>query len=431
MKKPILILAAVLLLLAGLGGAWFATSRQASAPTYQTATVDRGPLAAKVTATGKLSPLVTVQVGSQVSGRIQDLLVDYNSTVKKGQVLVRLDPQLFMAALERERANHVAAQSNVRKAEVEALNAKQQLARTRYLAERQLIAQAELDTAQARHDTAQAQVILSRASLKQAQASLHQAEVNLSYTTISSPVDGVVISRSVDVGQTVAASLQAPTLFLIAQDLRKVQVNTSVSEADIGKLRPGIPAEFTVDAYPGETFVGQVRQIRNDPKTEQNVVTYDAVLDVANPDQKLKPGMTANVSFLYDQRANALRVPNATLRFRMPEKRAEGTSGPGRERMARGERSEGTGEADRMAGSDRREGRRDASMRRIWVLRDGQPAPVSVKLGLNDGAMTEVVSGELQEGDRVLTGIVGATGPSQNRPRGQGQGNRQRSGGLF
>lgn len=427
MKKPLPILVAVLLLLAGAGGAWFASNRQASAPTYQTAAIDRGPLVAKVTATGKLSPLVTVQVGSQVSGRIQDLRVDYNSTVKKGQVLARLDPQLFMAALERERANHVAAQSNVRKAEVEALNAKQQLDRTRYLAERQLIAQAELDTAQARHDTAQAQVVMARASLRQAQASLHQAEVNLSYTTIASPVDGVVISRSVDVGQTVAASLQAPTLFLIAQDLRKVQVNTSVSEADIGKLRPGIPAEFTVDAYPGETFVGKVRQIRNDPKTEQNVVTYDAVLDVANPDQKLKPGMTANVSFLYDQRQDALRVPNATLRFRMPEKRGESdSSGARRERMGRPDR---VGGPDRMAGSAGREGRRDASSRRIWVLRDGKPAPVSVKLGLNDGAMTEVLSGELEEGDRVLTGIVGTTGPTQNRARGQG--NRQRPGGLF
>lgn len=416
MKKHLLLLTG-LAGLAVLGGTAFFATRREPAPTYQSVAVDRGAIVAKVTATGTLSPLVSVQVGSQVSGRIQEILVDFNSPVKRGQVLARLDPQLFMATLERERANHLAAKSNVTKAQVLAQNASRQLERTRYLAARQLIATAELETAQANHDTAQAQVVAERAGLKQAAASLHQAEVNLGYTTIVSPVEGVVISRNMDVGQTVAASLQAPTLFLIAQDLRRVQVDTNVAEADIGKLRPGLAAEFTVDAYPGETFRGKVRQIRNAPQTVQNVVTYDAVLDVSNPEQKLKPGMTANVSFLHDSRADVLRLPNAALRFQMP--RREGS--PERRQAMR---PRGGGDAPQ----GRERSRLADGQKRIWVLREGRPRPVVVTPGLTDGSVTEVVAGKLEAGDMVVTGATGA-GQAASRPRsprGQGGGRAPR-----
>lgn len=427
MKKRLLLVSGLVVLVLGLAIAWIATRREAT-PTFQSAAVDRGPLVAKVTASGTLSPLVSVQVGSQISGRIQEILVDFNSPVKKGQVLARLDTQLIKAALERERANHIAAKSGVTKARVLAQTSKRQLDRTKYLASRQLIALAELETAQANHDTAQAQVIAEQAGLKQAEASLHQAEVNLGYATIVSPVDGVVISRNIDVGQTVAASLQAPTLFLIAQDLRRVQVDTNVAEADIGKLKAGLEAEFTVDAYPGETFKGKVRQIRNAPQTVQNVVTYDAVLDVANPEQKLKPGMTANVAFIHDSREDALRVPNAALRFQMP--RREGAGNRRREQSDRAERPQG--ESDRSQAETDRPKARERRMlaedeKRIWVLREGRPRPVVITLGLTDGSFTEVVEGELEEGDRVITGATG-TAPASNRPRQQrgqgGQGGR-------
>ena len=283
---------------------------------YETARVDRGRIVAQVTATGTLSALVTVQVGSQVSGRIQQLFVDFNSPVKKGQLIAKIDPQLFQATLEQARANHIAARADLARAKVQAADAARQLARTRSLAERKLVAQADLDTAQATAEGAQAGVDAAAGKVEQARASLQQAQVNLAYTNIISPINGTVISRSVDVGQTVAASLQAPTLFVIAEDLAKMQVDTSVAEADIGKLRAGMDASFTVDAFPGRRFRGTVRQIRNAPQNVQNVVTYDAVVDVGNPDLELRPGMTANVSFVFADRADVLRVPNGALRFR-------------------------------------------------------------------------------------------------------------------
>ncbi|HEY9856570.1 MAG TPA: efflux RND transporter periplasmic adaptor subunit, partial [Stenomitos sp.] len=319
-------------------------------------------------------------------------------------------------------------QSNVTKARVQAGTSKRQLDRTKYLASRQLIAQADLETAQANYDTAQAQVIAERASLQQAAASLHQAEVNLGYATIVSPVDGVVISRNIDVGQTVAASLQAPTLFLIAQDLRQVQVDTNVAEADIGKLKAGLQAEFTVDAFPGETFKGRVRQIRNAPQTVQNVVTYDAVLDVENPEQKLKPGMTANVSFLYDSRKDVLRVPNAALRFQMPrpEGRANRPQGTGDRPRASGEGAPGMG--DRSQGGSEGKMRRvrwqlAEGQKRIWVLQDGRPRPVVITPGLTDGSFTEVVDGKLEEGDQVVTSASGVVAGNRSRQQRGGQGN--------
>jgi HlyD family secretion protein len=411
--------AAAVVAAAAAGVVAYRATRSAPEPTYETVRVDRGRIVAQVTATGTLSALVTVQVGSQVSGRIQKLFVDFNSEVRKGQLIAKIDPQLFQAALEQARANHAAARSELTRARVQAAESARQLVRTRSLAERKLVAQADLDAAQAGADGAQAAVEAATAKVEQARAALRQAEVNLAYTDILSPIDGTVISRSVDVGQTVAASLQAPTLFVIAEDLSKMQVNTSVAEADIGKLRPGMEASFGVDAYPGKRFRGTVRQIRNAPQTVQNVVTYDAVVDVANPDLELRPGMTANVSFVFAERADVLRVPNAALRFRpsaellgAARRGEDGGAGPGR-----------AAEAERAAGAGRREGRptgagggpREPDRRTVWVLRDGAPGEVRIRTGVSDGSTTEVVEGELKEGDLVITD---ASGGASGRPDG-------------
>ena len=282
---------------------------------WTTAKVDRGNIVARVTATGTLSALVTVQVGSQVSGRIQHIYVDFNSPVTKGELIAKIDPQLFQAALAQARANYVSAQGNLRKAKVQAEQAAIDFKRQANLAARNLIAPADYDTAKTNLAAAKAQVEVNRGELEQAAAALTRARVNLAYTNIVSPTDGVVISRNVDVGQTVAASLSAPTLFVIAQDLRQMQVDTSVAEADVGKLHAGMKATFTVDAFPGQRFTGKVRQIRNAAQTVQNVVTYDAVIDVDNPRLELRPGMTANVTFIYADRQDVLRIPNAALRF--------------------------------------------------------------------------------------------------------------------
>jgi HlyD family secretion protein len=385
---------------------------------YETVKVEKGRIVAKVTATGTLSALVTVQVGSQVSGRIQQIFVDFNSPVEKGQLIAKIDPQLFEAAVEQARANYVAAQGNLSKAQAQALDAARQYRRARALAERQLIAQADVDTAQTNNDAAVAAVEAAKGSVEQAKASLHQAEINLAYTNISSPTNGVVISRSVDVGQTVAASLQAPTLFLIAEDLSKMQVDTSVAEADVGKLKARMATTFTVDAYPGERFTGTVRQIRNAPQTVQNVVTYDAVIDVDNAELKLKPGMTANVTFIYAEKDEVVRVPNAALRFRPPP-----------ELLARVQRDHGdnSGEKHRRgvalpvtpntsppapASSQTREFQ-GPDRRSVWVLRGDTPNAIPIRIGISDGTVTEVVEGDLQAGDRVV--IDASSGIEANR----------------
>jgi HlyD family secretion protein len=362
---------------------------------FITAPVERGDLTARVTATGTVSALVTVQVGSQVSGRIQELFADFNTPVKKGQIIARIDPRLFRSEVEQARANLLAAEGNLAKARADAQDADRKLARARALQAQRVVSRAELDTAAATAGATKGQVAAAEGAVAQARASLNQAKINLDYTTIVSPTDGVVISRNVDVGQTVAASLQAPTLFLIAQDLTKMQVDTSVAEADVGKLRAGMPATFTVDAYPGERFTGRVRQIRNAPTTQQNVVTYDAVLDVENDDLRLKPGMTANVTFVIAERPGVLKVPNAALRFTPPRRSSEGSA---------------------RAASGRRPARND---RKVWVLRGDEPEPIAIRTGITDGSFTEVVSGSLREGDPVITDSNDDSGP-------QPQGRRMR-----
>jgi HlyD family secretion protein len=419
-------IAVVVLVAAGLAALGVRYARRTPEPRYETAQVDRGRIVAQVTATGTLSALVTVQVGSQVSGRIHTLFVDFNSAVKKGQLIAKIDPELFQAALEQARANHAAARGDLNRARVQAAEADRQLARTRTLAERRLVAQADLDTAQANSDSAHAAAEAAAGKVEQARAALQQAQVNLAYTNILSPIDGIVISRSVDVGQTVAASLQAPTLFVIAEDLSKMQVNTSVAEADIGKLRAGMDASFQVDAHPGKRFHGTVRQIRNAPQTVQNVVTYDAVVDVANPDLELRPGMTANVSFVFADRPDVLRVPNAALRFRPPaelaaaSRRGEGAAGGSARSPTEGAPSGG---GNRRGGEGAGAGGapREPDRRTVWVLRDGAttPEPVRIRTGVSDGSTTEVVEGELREGDAAVTDVEGgaAAGAPSGGPR--------------
>ena len=367
---------------------WLARPKtQDVAARFVTVPVTRGSLQARITASGTLSALVTVQVGSQVSGRIQSLKADYNSVVKKGQVIATLDPALFNAAVAQAEANVLAARGNRQKAEATLANDRLQFRRNQALAARKLIAQSDVDNSATLVRVDQAAVIAARGTEAQAEASLAQAQINLQYATIRSPIDGVVISRSVDVGQTVAATLQAPTLFTIAQDLTRMQVDTNVAEADVGHLQKGMRTTFTVDAYPNEQFAGAIREVRNAPQTVQNVVTYDAVIEVDNRGLKLKPGMTANVTVVFADREDALKVPNAALRFRAsPELLAQVGALP-------------TTKGDQRV---------------VWMLEGQNPRPRVVRVGVTDGTTTEVVDG-LQQGERVVTEATGAgnSGPGR------------------
>jgi HlyD family secretion protein len=399
-------LSLALVLVAVAIGAWRYRQRHASSEaTYKTAPAERRRILARVTASGTLSALVTVQVGTQVSGRIQKLNADFNSPVKQGELVAKIDPQLFEAAVQQAQANYLSAKAGLATAEAAAGNADKQYARTEALHAQSLASQSDLDTADANVKTSHATIDGAKASLAQALATLHQAQVNLSYTNIVSPIDGVVISRSVDVGQTVAASLSAPTLFTIAQDLTKMQVDTNVAEGDVGRLEVGMKAYFTVDSYPGRRFLGKIRQIRNAATTVQNVVTYDAVIDVDNSDLKLRPGMTANVTVVYAERQDALAVSNAALRFRPPSAaNAPAGSGAARRREAASSRANG--------GSGAQADTPEAHA--IWVVRGGEPQALSVHTGLTDGTVTEVVDGDLHEGDEVAVDVVGPEGAASS-----------------
>src|SRR5437763_10696081 len=530
--KRILGLSAVILLVAvGVWGYFYVQSR-GQGQGYRLARVERGPLTAAVSATGNLNAVITVQVGSQVSGQIKALFVDFNSIVKKGQVVARIDPDIFeakvnqakadldsakaavlnqQAQIERSRADvdnaraaHAEARAQTAKAQVAVVDTKRDLDRKTELFARELIAKSDLDSSQAAYDSAVAQLDSARAheqalasaiqsaiaqlrvaeamlesaraQVEQKDAALKQTQVDLDHTTISAPVDGVVVSRQVDVGQTVAASLQAPVLFTIAQDLTQMQVETSVDEADIGRINVDDRATFTVDAFPGETFVGSVTQIRKAAQIVQNVVTYTVVVAVPNPRGRLLPGMTANVKLVVAQKPSALKVPNAALRFRPAgvDVAAPGPPGGGEAAGAAPPSSEqirdrlvkeltlsedqqqklepilsdsrqqlaalqGLPEPDRrakaqkireaarvrirailtdeqsvrydeMAGALGGEGRPGVAGRAWVVSPDGKPVQVSLTLGLSDGAATEVLRGELREGQEVIVGLAGGGG---------------------
>jgi HlyD family secretion protein len=424
-RKIIWLVVLALLIGGGVYGYRYRESHKAPEITYKTTPASKRRIVANITASGTVSALVTVQVGSQVSGRIQMLNADFNSHVKKGQVVAKIDPQLFQAAAAQANASHESAKANVTKAEAQANLSEKQLARTKALREQGLASQQDMETAEANAATDKASVDVAKASLSQARANLNTAQVNLSYTTILSPIDGVVISRSVDVGQTVAASLSAPTLFTIAQDLSKMQVDTNVSEGDVGRLTPGMGANFTVDAYPGKTFRGTISDVRNAPTTVQNVVTYDAVIKVDNDELKLKPGMTANVTIVYSQRDGVLTIPNAAIRFKPTNLEVPPTPAPSGSAGGGGQWAGADGGAAAPSGSlgGRRGGGGPGGMGRgrstknedgtetktLWVMKNGTPTPVVLKLGLSDGTNTEVVSGDLAEGDAIVTDQEGGT----------------------
>jgi HlyD family secretion protein len=353
--------------------------------------ITRGPIVATVEATGTLQAVTTVTVGTQVSGNIAWLGADFNSIVHKGQVIAKLDPSLFQAQVAQAQANLQKAQADVRHAEVALANAQTTYGRQQQLASRQLIAASDLDAARVAVDTAQADVQSSKAQEVQARASLNQAQVSLDHTIITAPIDGIVIQRSVDVGQTVAASMQSPTIFLIAADLTKMQVNADIDEADIGQITNGEPVTFGVDAYPGQTFRGTVSQVRLQPTVVSNVTTYNAIVDVPNPDLRLKPGMTATVTVEVARRDEALRIPNAALRFK-----------PTEDLLA--ELGEATDSAPSAAKAAGRSAANHAT--RIWTLTDGRLTPVSVQLGITDQKYTEALGSTLAPGTQVVTGVT-------------------------
>ena len=368
--------------------------RNGRAENYQVATVTRGAITQAVTATGTLNPVVNVQVGSQVSGNIAKLFVDFNSQVKAGQVVAQIDPVLFQATVTQAEGDLANAQAALELAKVNAT-------RTQELFARKTSSQADLDQAMANLHQAEANVKIK-------QGALNKAKADLDHCTITSPIDGVVISRNVDVGQTVAASLQAPVIFQIANDLTKMQIDANVAEADVGALEIDQDVDFTVDAFPMRTFRGKVVQVRNAPITVQNVVTYDTVIGVSNPDLKLKPGMTANVSIIVAQKDNVLQIKNAALRYRPAEAASAEMSSA--KVASGGSTSRTPGSAQRDAGRERR-----PSERTVYILSGGRPKSVQIKTGISDGVVTEVIEG-LKEGDRVITAELASKSSAASTP---------------
>jgi HlyD family secretion protein len=381
--KKIVIISGIIIVIAIAGFILFRGN--GNEPKFKTDKIIRGDIEMAVTATGTVNPVTTVLVGTQVSGTIKELYVDFNSPVKKGQLIARIDPALFEAQVNQAKANFLSAKANLEKAGATLVDAKRTMDRNKELFSKNLVARSDLDTAETNYETANASVSAAKSQVAQAEAALNLAETNLRYTKIVSPVDGIVVSRNVDVGQTVAASFQTPTLFTIAQDLTKMQIDTSVDEADIGKIKVGQDVEFTVDAYPGITFKGKVRQVRNAPITVQNVVTYDVVINVDNPEFKLKPGMTANVSIIVSIKKDVLKIPNAALRFKPAEKGKTAAQ------------QKGTG---------------------VWILEQGELKRLPISIGISDGNYTELVSGGNKEGQELIVeSLTKSKTPTTSGPR--------------
>lgn len=459
---------ALLVVAAAAGGyAWWSQRSASDAVQYRMAKIERGSLQATVASSGAVNPVALVTVGSQVSGQIRDLLVDFNAEVKAGQLLAQIDPETFeyrvrsaqadvdaaRAAVATAQANQLAAMTQVSRAQVDLTEAQRDLDRKQSLVEKQFIAQSEADKARALVNTSQealkavqAQVGVAQAGVRSAQASvaqreaaMAQARIDLSRTRITSPVNGIVIKRTIERGQTVAASLQAPELFIIAQNLRDMQVEAAIDESDVGRLRTGQKASFTVDAFPGQTFEGEIRQVRKAASNVANVVTYVAIVGFANVDGKLLPGMTANVRVVTEERADVLKVPNSALRMRIagvePAERAKAAAGAasGAAKAAPAASVAGEGAAaapkrrpagDGQAGEDRSISTRG----RVYVTgADGKPKALNVRLGVSDGSMTELLIGpnapaELKEGTEVIAGTKSAA--AGNAPKAPGAGPR-------
>jgi HlyD family secretion protein len=380
---------------------WHFKRGKSDAPQYQTTTVERGDLTQVVTATGTLNPVVNVTVGSQVSGIINKLNVDFNSMVKSNEVIAEIDPSTYRAAVAQATADLANAKANLELQQAEA-------ARSAELFTNKLISSSDYDTAIATRDEAEASVQIK-------QASLDNANANLGYCKIRSPVDGIVISRAIDLGQTVASSFNTPTLFQIANDLTKMQIDSSVAEADVGGIVEGQAVDFTVDAYPYRNFHGIVTQVRNSPTTVNNVVTYDCVIGVTNADYKLKPGMTANVSVVIAKREDALTIPNSALRFRPPDVAVPSATNASATQVAQisnGEKPHGGGDGPNHHSGGHTHGERPV-VHTVYVLsgdgKDTKPQPVQIRTGISDGISTEVLSG-LDAGDKVVTGMINPSG---------------------
>ena len=379
----------VLLLMMAGGLAWW--SMQGSATIhYTTVPATRGVIVRTETSTGTVNPELTIIVGSYVSGVIQSLSCDYNTRVKAGQVCATIDPRPYQSLVDQAKANLDIAKAQLEKDKANLTYTKINSERRQSLVARESESKDVADLAKSAYDQALAQIGLDQATIEQRQAALDAAIVNLGYTNIVSPVDGTVVSRNVTQGQTVASSFQTPTLFLIATDLTRMQVETNVSESDIGGIKEGNKATFTVDAYPARVFEGTVTQVRQSPQTVQNVVTYDAVIGVANPDLALKPGLTASTRIVVDQRSDVLRVPNQALRY-----------APGG--------VAGAGIPDAVAPSETVTLAGPAKAGRLWVLRDGKPVPLAVVVGLDDDNFTEIVKGDLKPGDQVIVSGASAS----------------------
>jgi HlyD family secretion protein len=426
---------------------------------YVTARVTRGAIQRSVSMTGALNPVVTAQVGSYVSGNIKSWSCDYNTPVKVGQSCAIIDPLPFQVIVDQDEADVRTGRAQLAKDRAAVANAELIYQHDAKLIDQGIVSQETLDTDRSTRDQGRAQVELDLATIADKEAVLHAAKVNLAYTNIVSPVDGMVITRYIDVGQTVVSSLQSSTLFLIGKDMRRMQVDTNVSEADVGEVEPGQKATFTVQAYPNRSFVGTVRQIREGPITVQNVVTYDVVVDVPNEDFRLLPGMTADAHIITAERLDVLRVPLPAIRFTpegfahqpgevgaagtrrpaAPSPAAEGERAPGAERPRGSGGGAGTDSGEHGHGgagghAHARAGRAGPPAR-LWVLRDGKLVPVTVQTGLDDGTLVEVSAEELKEGDVVVVNAVRPGEPRSEggeRPPGGGNaGARPQGGGGF
>jgi HlyD family secretion protein len=402
MKKYLIILT-VVIFIAGITGFFFYT--RAPEVSYKTAKIERGTIVSTVAATGNLSAVTTVQVGTQVSGTIQKLYVDFNSRVKKGQPIAEIDPSLFNAAVEQSQGNHLSAEANLQKAKVTLADAERTFNRSKKLLSDGIISQGDFDASETALQSAKTGVKAAEGSIAQTRGSLMQSQTNLRYSVIRSPVDGVVISRAIDVGQTVAASFSTPTLFTIAQDLTKMQIEVSVDEADISRIQLDQKASFTVDSYPEQTFRGSVIQIRSAPVITQNVVTYVVVVSVDNSDLKLKPGMTANVSVEVAKKDDVLKLPPAAVRFK-PKTKGDNSKEKGT--GASGQRQAG-GEGPTSGGGKSAPGKGKGKERSqlVYLLKEGKPAAIPVKTGIANNNSIELIDGDLKEGDDVIVEQIG------------------------
>ncbi|MES2294280.1 MAG: efflux RND transporter periplasmic adaptor subunit [Pseudomonadota bacterium] len=385
-RRPAVVIpvAAFILLIAAILYWTFQTGGSAQ---YVTAPVTRGTVARTVSATGSVNPVLTITVGSYVSGVIQEIDCDFNTVVKKGQLCAKIDPRPYQTIVEQDRASVATASAQLQKDQANLTYAQASATRYANLIANKATSQDSYDVAVNALNQARAQVALDRAAILQRNAELDAAIVNLGYTSIASPVDGIVVSRNVTMGQTVAASFQTPTLFLIATDLSKMQVDTSVSESDVGSVHVGDKARFTVEAFPNHVFEGIVNQVRQAPQTVQNVVTYDVVITAANAQLLLKPGMTATVQIITAARDHVLRIPDQALRYV-----------PG-----------GLSSINAQSG---------APSPKLWVLRDGKPVRVAVTTGLDDDSYTELLSGGVKEQDQVIVSehIGAAASAAASRP---------------